>query len=411
MTIKPVIKHSPGRRLVAGLALGVGLLMGSAATSAIAEEQFEWPSYFNIITPIVGTANHSLAVAWASEFSADTRSRARVLPSPNGYSRASWLETGEGRLYMVQASDYFDQMDATEGFASRTAGPADTRLLNVNMVTPWGYMVRGDSDIESIHDIGPGTRIAYTSSSSFLLAGIDALLEYLELDHDDVRLVETGNFGANTAVVVEGRADVTFTSPLSGPTYEAEAGPNSIRWLELPEEDTDPEAMARFRQIHNGYIARPAEAGVSTAHGINMDHAFQSNHVRGDEDEEFVYQLVKWMDENHSAYEDAFTHAHMMTIDNLIQFLEIGALQPLHEGTIRYLDELGHWTDEFQRRQDQLVDLAQERARLYQEALDMAAEQGIPTQSGNADWHEFWQNHRAENGHAEPFGLMVMNLD
>jgi TRAP-type uncharacterized transport system substrate-binding protein len=229
-------------------------------------------------------------------------------------------------------------MDAIEGYASRDAGPTDTRLINMNAVTGWGYVVRGDSDIQTIHDIGPGTRIAYSPSSSFLLAGIDALLAYLDLDPDEVNLVEVGNFAANTQVLAEGRVDVTFTSPTSGPSYEAEAGPHSIRWLPLPREEEDPEAFARYRAIHTGYVAREVETGVSTSHGLYMDHAFQANHVSADEDPEFVYQLLKWMDEAHDSYKDDFTHAHMMSIDNLVAFLDNGALQPLHEGAIRYLD-------------------------------------------------------------------------
>ena len=39
------------------------------------------------------------------------------------------------------------------------------------------------------------------------------------------------------------------------------------------------------------------ESGVTTAHGLYMDHAFQANHVRAARIPEFVYQLLKWMDE------------------------------------------------------------------------------------------------------------------
>lgn len=393
--------------LVSSSALVAGGLLFGVSQAAVAEDSYEWPRFFNVITPIVGTANHSLAVAWTSEFSAQTSSRSRVLPGPNGFSRSSWLETGEGRIAMLQASDYFDQMDGVEGFAAKNAGPADTRVMNVNMVTPWGYMVRGDSDIDSIHDIGPGTRIAYAASSSFLLVGVDALLAYLDLDHDDVTLVEVGNYGANTAIVAEGRADVAFTSPLSGPSYEAEAGPNGIRWLELPEASEDPEAYARYRALHTGYVPAETEAGVTSAKGIRMDHAYQTNHVRADEDEEFVYQLYKWMDENHDSYKDDFTHAHMMTVDNMVNFLNEGHLQPLHEGAIRYLEEKGLWTEAYQTRQDALVKLAVEREQLFHDAIAAAEAEGIRVAAGQDEWVQFWADYRADHGHDKSYGAMV----
>ncbi|MDB2449054.1 TAXI family TRAP transporter solute-binding subunit [bacterium] len=395
---------------LARITLGTGLVLASLSGQLMADDDYQWPRYFNIVTPNVGTANHSLSVAWTSEFSAQTSSRSRVMPAPNGYSRVTWLNTGEGRLAMFQASDYFDHMDGVDGFATPNAGPVDTRLVNVNMITPWGYVVRGDSDIQSIHDIGPGTRIAYAASSSFLLTGVDALLAYLDLDPSEVELVEVGNYGANTAIIAEGRADVAFTSPHSGPSYEAEAGPHGIRWLSLPAREEDPEAFARYRALQPGYVARETQSGVPSARGVVMDHAFQANHVLADEDPEFVYQLVKWMDQQHEAYKDDFTYAYMMSIDSLVQFLELGALQPLHPGTIRYLQEKGLWSDAFQHRQDQLVDMAQQREALYKETMAAARAEDMTLSPDNEQWMAFWRQTRDQQSDGRSYGEMVLSL-
>jgi uncharacterized protein len=399
--------------VLAGVA-AAAVALGAASVGtrhAAAQNAYEWPQYFNVITPIVGTANHSLAVAWTGEFTAQTGVRARVLPAPNGFTRAAWLNQDEGRIVLVQASDYFDQMDANQGYATRDAGPTDTRLINMNQVTGWGYMVRGDSAIKSFADIGPGTRVSFSPSSSFLVAGVDALLAYRDLSRSDVSLIEVGNYGANTAVIPEGRADVTFTSPTSGPSYEAEAGPNSIRWLPLPQAEDDPEAYKRYRAMHPGYVPQEVTSGVTTAKGIHMDHAFQANHVRADEDPEFVYQLLKWMHEQHDSYKDDFTHAHMMSIDNLVAFLETGALQPLHEGAIRYLEELGLWKDAYQVRQDKLVEMAKAQEAGYRAAIEAAEAKGITVEAGNQAWMDFWRDYRRENGLPENFGRAVLALN
>lgn len=390
---------------VTGAALALGLVGGTAAQ---AQDSYTWPDYFTVVTPIVGTANHSLGVAWTSEFSAQTESRARVLPAPNGYARAQWLANGDGMIAMMQASDYFDQMEAREGFATVEGGPADTRVAVMNMITPWGYMVRGDSDIESFEDIGPGTRIAFSPSSAFLVSGVDALLAYRGLDRDDVELVEVGNYGANTRIVVEGRADVAFTSPLSGTSYEAEAGPNGIDWLPLPERDADPEAFARYRAAQPGYVPSETVSGVKSAIGLRMDHAFQANHVRADADPEFVYNLAKWLDEHYEDFKDDFTHAKMMSMDSLKSFLEAGALQPLHEGAIRYLEEQGAWNDTYQARQDKLVEMAKARVALWEETLAEAEEKGIEVSPDSEEFAELWDSKRTGD---QSFGQMVMSLD
>lgn len=391
-----------------GAAMAAGL--SAAGVQPATAQAFEWPDYFTVVTPIVGTANHSLGVAWTSEFTAQTGGRAAVLPAPNGYSRAQWLSTGEGDIAMLQASDYFDQMDGVEGFATDDGGPTDTRVAGMNMVSPWSYFVRGDSNIQSMSDIKPGTRVAFASSSSFLISGVDALLAYNGLTRDDVELVEVGNYGANTKIVVEGRADVAFTSPISGTSYEAEANPNGIRWLALPDPAENPEGFQAYRDIMTGYVASVAVSGVDTATGLRMDHAYQANHVRADEDPEFVYNLAKWLDEHYEDFKDDFTHAPMMSVASLVSFLDAGHLQPLHDGAIRYLTEKGLWTDAYQARQDGLVALAQERVALYQAAIAAAGAAGIDVSPENAAWMEFWAGFKADNGITKTYGELVAAL-
>lgn len=394
------------RKILTGIALSLGLTAGSATA-----QDYEWPDYFTVVTPIVGTANHSLGVAWTSEFSAQTASRARVLPAPNGYARAQWLATGDGDIAMLQASDYFDQMEANEGFATAEGGPADTRVAVMNMITPWGYMVRGDSDIESFADIGPGTRIAFSPSSSFLVSGVDALLAYRGLSRDDVELVEVGNYGANTKIVTEGRADVAFTSPLSGTSYEAEANPNGLRWLSLPAREDDPEAFARYRAIQPGYVPAEVSSGVPSAIGLNMDHAFQANHVRAEADTDFVYNLAKWLDEHYEDFKDDFTHAPMMSMASLKTFLDAGALQPLHEGSIKYLKEQGVWTDAYQARQDKLVDMAETRVALWKETMAEAQDKSITISPDSAEFADLWKAKRDGSGVTSSFGEMVLGIE
>jgi TRAP-type uncharacterized transport system substrate-binding protein len=280
----------------------------------------------------------------------------------------------------------------------------------MNLVTAWGYMVRGDSSIKTIDDIKPGIKIVYYPGSSFILAGMDALLAYRGLTRKDVQLVEVGSYGANTNVVVEGRADVTFTSPISGPSYQAEAAPNSIRWLDIPARDKNPAAFDKFRALQPGYVLEKTTAGVKSAIGVQMDHAYQSNHVLASEDPEVVSQLAKWMEENHAKYKDKFNHAHMMNVNNLVAFLDKGALEPLHEGTIRFLKEKNLWKPAYQKRQDQLVDLAKKRVALYKEALEAATDKGLSTVPGNKDWVALWAEFRKKAGQEKPFGQAVLEL-
>lgn len=397
-------------RTVSALTLTAGLAI-AAAPFAQAQEEYDWPAYFTVVTPVVGTGNHSLSVAWTSEFSAQTSSRARVLPAPNGYARAEWLNTGEADIVMVQTSDYFDQMDAAAGYATIEAGPTDTRVIGMNLILPWGYMVQGDSELKSITDIGPETRVALSPSSSFLVTGIEAMLAYQNMTLDDVSLVEVGNYGANTKVVVEGRADVAFTSPVSGPSFEAEASPAGIRWLSLPPRADDPEAYDRLRAKHPGYVEMQTSAGVKSALGLQMDHVYQPNHMLADADPDFVYNLIKWQVEHHKDFVDDFTYADMMSLESIEKFLEVGARQPFHEGLIRYLKEKNIWTDAYQERQDKLVALATERVALWQKTVEAAQAEGTDISPDSTEFQDLWAKAKQDSGITKSYGELVLALD
>ena len=396
------------RRFVMGSAMALGLSAG--AGSAVADDDYKWPAYFSVITPIVGSANHSLAVAWSTEFTAQTGIRVAIKPAPNGYARPEWLNSGEGDIALMQASDYFDQMDAAEGFMTRRGGPSDTRVATMNLITPWGYIVRNDGKVKSFTDVNKDTAVAYTASSSFLAGGMEALLSYNGLTGDDANKVETSNYGANTAVVTEGRAEVAFTSPLSGTSYEAEATPGGVTWLELPKKEEDPEAYARYRKLAVGYVPAVTSSGTKSAIGIYMDHAFQANHVRADADPEFVYHLLKWLDEHYEDFKDDYQHAHMMSVESLRTFVDAGALQPLHEGAIRYLKEKGIWTDEHQARQDALVKLATDRVALWQSTIAEADAQGIEVSPESEDFKVLWEKAKADAGVTKNYANMVGDL-
>lgn len=396
------------RRFVTKSAVMLGL--STTTLGRALADDYKWPAYFKVITPIVGSANHSLAVAWTSEFTAQTGVRVAITPAPNGYARAEWLDTGEGEVALLQANEYFDQMEASEGYMTPQGGPTDTRVSMMNLITPWGYMVAANSGIKSFMDIKKGTRIALTKSSSFLTGGIEALLAYRDLTLEDMDVVEVGNYGANTKIVTEGRADVCFTSPLSGTSYEAEASPNGIAWLPLPKESDDPAAYARYRAKAVGYVPTVAESGAKSAIGVYMDHAFQTNHARADEDPDFIYNLAKWLDEHYNDFKDDFQHAHMMSIKSLQMFLDAGALQPLHDGTIHYLTEKGIWTDKYQARQDALSKMAIDRVALWQEAMKEGEAKGMKIAPDNADFRALWEQKKKDAGLTQTFGQMVMAL-
>jgi TRAP transporter TAXI family solute receptor len=387
--------------------LGMMFFLGLAlVTYSSAADTYKWPDFLRVTTPNVGTANHSIASAWTAAFTASTGVRARVLPAPNGYARGEWLTNNQADLALIQASDYIERLDGFEGFASRSAGPADTRACYISLVTPWGLMVRGDSKIKTIYDIGPETRVAWYRGSSFIMTGIRALLATQGLTPDDVKLVEVGSYGANSKVIAEGRADVTYTSPISDLNYEVAANPKGIRWLNIPTVAEDAKALKAYKALQAGYAIAAAKVGVESARGVRMSQAYQNWHVRGDENEEFVYHLVKWFDENYNLYKDKYVHAVLMNMDNFIEFLDNDPVEPIHPGAIRYLKEKGLWKDKYTIQNEFNLELSKKYIDGFQAALKAADQKGIKVSPENKVWMEFWKQYKNDHGLGISYGVV-----
>jgi hypothetical protein len=82
-----------------------------------------------------------------------------------------------------------------------------------------------------------------------------------------------------------------------------------------------------------------------------------------------------------------------MTVDNILLLAETN-FSPLHDGTVRYLKELGMWTAEHQARQDFNVDRLTKYVEAYQAAMNYADEHEIDVTPLNEEWLELWYSYR-----------------
>ena len=62
--------------------------------------------------------------------------------------------------------------------------------------------------------------------------------------------------------------------------------------------------------------------------------------VPADADAEFVYNMAKWLNESHDAYKGTHPLAARMSLELFRGYLDRTPL-PVHEGTVRYLREIG----------------------------------------------------------------------
>jgi len=353
--------------------------------------EWEWPSVISMCTDAPGGLQHTGIIAWAAVFEAMTGTKVRVTPESGEVTKREWLR--DGRF------DFVEQMLPVYGNHWMMPNYEDAKADNVYfpLGIVWGmpadlmgFLVRGDSDIKTLYDI-KGHKIAKFTPAQAPSEAIDALVAWAQLAPEDVEIVPFASFEANMMSVAEGKADVAFGSTGASFAVRSEAAPHGIRWLDL-DPKKDPEGAARFLAVRGSWPFVTVTAGVKSAIGVTSLLAPSLLLGTKDSDPQLVYHMAKWLNENYDAYKGKNINCERMSPELFRIGLDFTYL-PVHEGTIKYLKEIGMWTEADDARQEYNVDLIERHIEAYNAALAEARKLDIRVDPSNADWIKIVAKH------------------
>lgn len=138
----------------------------------------------------------------------------------------------------------------------------------------------------------------------------------------------------------------------------------------------------------------PAEItfGVSTAKGVD---GLTSNFIYAspaDADADFAYTLAKWFHESFDDYKGTHPLATRMSLDVFRDYMDRSSV-PVHEGTVRYLKEIGEWTEEDEAANQASIEKMDRWIEAREAALKEARENRIVPDEDNEDYMEIFNKH------------------
>jgi len=333
-------------------------------------------------------AGYAVGIGWTAPLGQETGMNVRIVAEDSSALRYKWINQG---LFFTTGLDgeAHEYLQALRTNATRDAGPWQMRAFYPIARAEGGYAVRGDSDIYVPQDIKPGMKFAYLTfggATSFSTLDL-GVIAWAGVDPEDLIPVPCGSIHGLTDFIMDGRADVAIGVPSTPAWYEAESSPHGLRWIDFNSEK-DPEGAKRFLEHYPYRSFGPMTQGVPSAVGT-WSFIATLPYVTNTDNPEMVYHIVKWLAENHDKYKDAHPWCATMTVDNLMYISEVHYV-PLHDGTVKYLREIGKWTDAHEARRQQNIDLITLWEEAYQAALAAADEQGITVDPLDEEWLEFW---------------------
>ncbi len=355
----------------------IAILAGSAAFAQSGD--YEWPRLLVIGTPGTSSGSFASTNGWAPVLQKDTGATVRVVPEDNEPMRYRRLTDREDiAISSVSAAEMRFQTQGIGGYASTK--PVAQRVLWHHNDTPWGYVVAGNSDLQSIEDIKKGgVRVAEGMFSPPMQAAVrKALPAFLGMTEEEgaqaIEFVPASSYAENCRSVVEGKADVAYCAPISSVLSEMEGAPGSIRWLSL--DPSNQEGWDGYLKHRPMLVPTQIELGVSTAKGVGGATSNFLYAVPATADEDFAYNMAKWFNEAHDEYKGTHPLAARMSMEQFRKYLDRTPL-PIHEGTVRYLREIGQWTEEDDAWNQEAIEKMDRWMEARQAAMKDAQEQGV----------------------------------
>lgn len=357
----------------------------------------KWPPMLRVSTPSTQSSVFACTNGWGPKMEGTVGMKVRVIPEDSEVRRfVRFTEGKEFDLHSMSISDMAQSAQGEAGYAGVRAYPARATWHIAD--TPWGFVVRGDSKFKTIYDLKQkGVRVALsTQSPPMMMAvkmGLPAFIGWTpEEAAKNWSFIPVGSYAENCRSVTDGKADVSWVSPVSSVTFEMEAHPQKIRWLQMPFKDK--EAWKRWLNVRPTTIPLKLDWGVPSAQGLDL---LTSNFIywtRADQDQEFVYQLTKWFHEQFNNYKDVHNAALRMALPHFRNYLDHAPL-PVAEGTIRYLKEIKQWTPADDKWNNEAIKLMDRWVKARNAALDEAKAKGVKIHWEDKNYRAILDKHTA----------------
>ncbi|MFS4581784.1 TAXI family TRAP transporter solute-binding subunit [Phaeobacter sp. C3_T13_0] len=370
-------------KLSEAAAIVATLFVGQSVQAQDAElpSSMIWTSYD------LGAAGYVEASAIADALDKTFDTRVRITPSGTGIGRLLPLQTGRAS-YGFMGNEIYFAGEALYEFAAREWGPQDLRVL-LGRPASVGLVTGGDTEFMTPADLA-GAKIGFVQANPSTTMNTLAVLAFAGLTADDVEQVVYPSYGAMAKAFTAGEVDVAPAIPVSSFLREAEGG-RGVRWMDMPASDT--EGWERVKARADLFAPSTATVGVSISADDPAElvgYRYPQLTVTADADADEVYNMIKALDQSFSAYKDATPVIARWAVQTAGT---TPASVPFHEGAIRYLTEIGVWTDTDQTWNDARIERNAAVQAAWNAAIDLADVEGVSSKN----WPDFWATYRAEN--------------
>ena len=313
----------------------------------------------------------------------------RIIPGKNDVSRMVPLRSGQTPLCACGIAAYM-AAEGTHMFGTKKWVPME--LYNLfNNLGDNGYQLvtAGDANIKTAADL-KGKRVTWVKGAPALNINASGHLAMGGLTWDDVVKVVVPGWKQSAEAVINGQADATYGSTVSGAYNKLAASPRGLFWHAFPHEDK--EAWARAKKAAPWWTPTMVSVGIDLKKNTTGQVPYPGNvqpypifvsTSKGSDD--LAYGLTKAVMTKYEDFKEygPSMNGYEMKRQNLTWVF------PYHPGSIKFFKEAGVWGDAESKHNQMMKE---------RQAVLAAAWKAHMAASGSAsddDFNKGWQAARA----------------
>lgn len=337
--------------IIASLLVSGSETAAATTTPAKTDERADWPKTISF----AGGPSSSGSYARVAGLSAMINKYLNVTCAPEaaGVPHAQLMAMSRGKVEMSYPF-LLDAKGAYFGSGDWTAEPLNIRVV---LGAPGSAMFIGcldKSDIVDFKDLRGKKVVCKPPSTDWWAVAFVDLLEAHGMTLDDITPLRWTSHGEMLDLIDAGAADAAISgnSPAGlSPAYLEQDVKDPLRVINIDpailEKVSEKWGDAVFVGMYPGgkFKSHPDPFPVLTAYQVAVASA--------DLPESFIYEFMKMSFTDHN--DEYLAVGRGIQIYNLENTIQAGQTVPLHDGVVKYLKEIGLWTDELDAKQTQLV--------------------------------------------------------
>jgi TRAP transporter TAXI family solute receptor len=318
--------------------------------------------------------------------------KVRIIPAGTDLPRVYPIRLKDAEVAFHGIGSYYMQ-EGLYDYSTLDWGPQPVRAVWFAQHPGLVLGVRGDSGIQKASDLR-GKRVAHFPTYSLTLIS-EVTMAFGGLTWADVKKVDVPAYVAAIRMVMEGKVDATHVNPTASIAYEFEAMPFGLHYIPLPR--ADKAGWARVKKIAPMYSPMNVTIGAGLSKEKPLEgttYAYPIGLVYDFLPLDKAYMVTKLLNEAFPLYSTKQKSlAAYWPLEHCLELFE-GYPLPFHEGSVRYLKEIGKWTPEYEKLNQERLQHQVELKKLWDTVKAEALEKKMKAD----DFPKFWVEKRAAAG-------------